>query len=217
MSNLGLERYLETRPDAGAHLRRRPLCARAHARAWLQSRRRAIRPHHPVRLQHHRRRARRRLAGARGGEAEGKPVSEVCHRFEALPQILKNVRYKQGKPLDDAKVKRDRRRDRAARQRPAGDPPLRHRAGDPGDGRGRRPVSGRRGGRRDRRGADPGGGLIFRHSGARPLVASPEPEPKRPAFDPPGFRVPRARCPGMTALLQFRLRTISPFSLCRMA
>jgi phosphoglucosamine mutase len=35
----------------------------------------------------------------------GRPVSEVCHRFEPLPQVLKNVRYKTGKPLDDAKVK----------------------------------------------------------------------------------------------------------------
>jgi phosphoglucosamine mutase len=35
----------------------------------------------------------------------GRPVSEVCHRFEPLPQILKNVRYKTGKPLEDAKVK----------------------------------------------------------------------------------------------------------------
>jgi phosphoglucosamine mutase len=34
----------------------------------------------------------------------GRPVSEVCHRFEALPQVLKNVRYK-GKPLDDPSVK----------------------------------------------------------------------------------------------------------------
>ena len=24
----------------------------------------------------------------------GKPVSEVCHRFEPLPQLLRNVRYK---------------------------------------------------------------------------------------------------------------------------
>ena len=36
---------------------------------------------------------------------QGRPVSDVCHRFDPLPQILKNVRYKQGKPLDDAKVK----------------------------------------------------------------------------------------------------------------
>jgi phosphoglucosamine mutase len=35
---------------------------------------------------------------------QGRPVSEVCHRFEPLPQVLKNVRYKQGKPLDDQNV-----------------------------------------------------------------------------------------------------------------
>jgi phosphoglucosamine mutase len=29
-----------------------------------------------------------------------KPVSEICHRFEPLPQILRNVRYKGGRPLD---------------------------------------------------------------------------------------------------------------------
>jgi phosphoglucosamine mutase len=34
----------------------------------------------------------------------GKPVSEVCHRFEPLPQVLKNVRYKNGKPLENAAV-----------------------------------------------------------------------------------------------------------------
>jgi phosphoglucosamine mutase len=36
---------------------------------------------------------------------QNKPVSEVCHKFEPLPQVLKNVRYKKGKPLDDANVK----------------------------------------------------------------------------------------------------------------
>jgi phosphoglucosamine mutase len=34
-----------------------------------------------------------------------RPVSEVCHRFDPLPQVLKNVRYRNGKPLEDAKVK----------------------------------------------------------------------------------------------------------------
>ena len=34
-----------------------------------------------------------------------RPVSEVCHRFDPLPQILRNVRYRSGKPLDDAEVK----------------------------------------------------------------------------------------------------------------
>jgi phosphoglucosamine mutase len=33
-----------------------------------------------------------------------KPVSQICHRFEPLPQILRNVRYKQGKPLENVKV-----------------------------------------------------------------------------------------------------------------
>jgi len=36
---------------------------------------------------------------------QGQPVSKVCHRFEALPQVMKNVRYKSGKPLENAKVR----------------------------------------------------------------------------------------------------------------
>ena len=34
----------------------------------------------------------------------GKPVSEVCHLFDPLPQILKNVRYTSGQPLKDKRV-----------------------------------------------------------------------------------------------------------------
>jgi phosphoglucosamine mutase len=34
----------------------------------------------------------------------GKPVSEVCHRFDPLPQVMKNVRYREGKPLENAAV-----------------------------------------------------------------------------------------------------------------
>jgi phosphoglucosamine mutase len=34
-----------------------------------------------------------------------KAVSQVCHRFDPLPQVLKNVRYKSGKPLENAKVR----------------------------------------------------------------------------------------------------------------
>jgi phosphoglucosamine mutase len=34
-----------------------------------------------------------------------KPVSQVCHRFDPLPQVLKNVRYKGGKPLENANVR----------------------------------------------------------------------------------------------------------------
>jgi phosphoglucosamine mutase len=33
-----------------------------------------------------------------------RPVSEVCHSFEPLPQILKNVRYKSGQPLQQSSV-----------------------------------------------------------------------------------------------------------------
>jgi phosphoglucosamine mutase len=36
----------------------------------------------------------------------GRPVSEVCARFSPLPQVLKNVRYKDGKPLEDIAVKK---------------------------------------------------------------------------------------------------------------
>ncbi|HQS49643.1 MAG: phosphoglucosamine mutase [Rhizobiales bacterium 24-66-13] len=33
-----------------------------------------------------------------------RPASEICHRFEPLPQILKNVRYQSGAPLENEKV-----------------------------------------------------------------------------------------------------------------
>ena len=36
---------------------------------------------------------------------QDKPVSQVCHRFSALPQVLKNVRYRSGKPLENSKVR----------------------------------------------------------------------------------------------------------------
>ena len=35
----------------------------------------------------------------------GQPVSKVCHRFDPLPQVMKNVRYRSGKPLENAKVR----------------------------------------------------------------------------------------------------------------
>jgi phosphoglucosamine mutase len=36
---------------------------------------------------------------------KNKPVSEVCHRFEPLPQVLRNVRYRSGKPLEHSQVR----------------------------------------------------------------------------------------------------------------
>ncbi|OLP61117.1 phosphoglucosamine mutase [Xaviernesmea oryzae] len=34
----------------------------------------------------------------------GRPVSEICHRFEPVPQVLKNVRIASGKPLEEPAV-----------------------------------------------------------------------------------------------------------------
>ena len=36
---------------------------------------------------------------------EGRPASEAAHLFEPLPQVLENVRFKKGSPLDDERVK----------------------------------------------------------------------------------------------------------------
>jgi phosphoglucosamine mutase len=36
---------------------------------------------------------------------QNKPVSRVCHRFTPLPQVLKNVRYRTGKPLENSEVR----------------------------------------------------------------------------------------------------------------
>ena len=35
----------------------------------------------------------------------GKPASEVCRKFEPVPQVLKNVRFNGGKPLESGPVK----------------------------------------------------------------------------------------------------------------
>lgn len=35
----------------------------------------------------------------------GKPVSEICRRFEPVPQLLRNVRFSGGKPLEDPVVR----------------------------------------------------------------------------------------------------------------
>ncbi len=36
---------------------------------------------------------------------EGKPASQAAHLFEPLPQVLQNVRFRKGAPLDDVRVK----------------------------------------------------------------------------------------------------------------
>ncbi len=37
--------------------------------------------------------------------SSGRPVSEVCRRFDPLPQLLQNVRYANGSPLENARVR----------------------------------------------------------------------------------------------------------------
>ncbi len=44
----------------------------------------------------------------------GEPASEVLHLFDPVPQLLKNVRYAGGQPLEDAMVKQVDRRGRSA-------------------------------------------------------------------------------------------------------
>jgi hypothetical protein len=93
------------------------------------------------RISDHRRWPGRGAAGAGLRQALGKPVSEVCHRFEPVPQILKNVRFTGGKPLRKRGQGRHRRcREARFPTAAVGHPPLRHRAADPRHGRGRRPT-----------------------------------------------------------------------------
>ena len=61
----------------------------------------------------------------------GKPVSQVCQRFDPLPQILENVRYAEGSPLeqDDVKKAIDAAKSRLGRNgrlviRPSGTEPV---------------------------------------------------------------------------------------------
>jgi phosphoglucosamine mutase len=35
-----------------------------------------------------------------------RPISEVCHRFEPVPQIMKNVRFRNGRALEEESVSR---------------------------------------------------------------------------------------------------------------
>ena len=46
----------------------------------------------------------------------GKPASEVCRRFEPVPQVLRNVRFNGGEPLKNLRRwrERSRRRPRAS-------------------------------------------------------------------------------------------------------
>jgi phosphoglucosamine mutase len=39
-------------------------------------------------------------------QREGRPASEVCHRFDPVPQVMKNFRFKGGQPLENDNVRR---------------------------------------------------------------------------------------------------------------
>ncbi len=64
-------------------------------------------------------------------QEQGRPLSEVCRKFEPVPQLLKNVRTTGGKPLENKNVKLaiDEARERLGAQgrlviRPSGTEPL---------------------------------------------------------------------------------------------
>ena len=84
----------------------------------------------------------------------GKPVSEVCRRFEPVPQVLAQCPFQRRQAAGASSGRQgDRGGDRATRRsRAARHPAVRHRAGDPGHGRSRRQGAGRHPGQRRLRG-----------------------------------------------------------------
>ena len=192
MSNLGLERHLQT---LKLSLVRTPVGDRyvlEHMRQHgLQCRRRAVRPYHPVGLHHDRRRFCRRVAGARGGQEARQagiaglpPLRSAAAGAQerALPQ-----RQALGK-LEGA-FRHCRRRTPPQRPRPAGGAAVRHRAGDPRHGRRRRQGHGRGNRRRHRRRADRSRGVSFRYEprGRSPLTPSLSPLGRGRSFRCPHF------------------------------
>ena len=75
----------------------------------------------------------------------GRPVSEVCHLFEPLPQVLKSVKTGGRRPLDNGDVRKmiEDLNGRLGGKGAARRPRFGHRAGNPGHGRGRRQGAGR--------------------------------------------------------------------------
>ncbi len=91
----------------------------------------------------------------------GRPVSEVCHRFDPAAADPAQCPFQRRQTAGESGGGQgDRRRDGAARgPRTAGDPPVRDRARHSSHGRGGRPGAGRRGGRRDLRRGRPRRGV----------------------------------------------------------
>ena len=131
MTNYGFHTAMERAGiEVATHEGRRPLRARGAARARLDARRRAVRPHHRDGLQPHRRRHRRRAADARGARPGATWASAT--RWQKLPQRLVNVRVRDRDALDGADgVEAGGARGRAAARgrgrvlvRPSGTEPL---------------------------------------------------------------------------------------------
>ncbi len=106
MSNLGLERYLEAQ---GLSLRRTPVGDRyvvEHMRAQGYNLGGEQSGH--IVLGDHATTGDGLIAGLQVLAAlvvAGRPSSEVCRVFDPLPQVLKNVRFASGQPLDNDEVK----------------------------------------------------------------------------------------------------------------
>src|SRR5207247_544838 len=106
MSNLGLERYLE---GLGIALARTPVGDRyvlEHMRSHGYNL--GGEPSGHIILSDHTTTGDGLLAALQVlavVKKQQQPVSKVCHRFDALPQILKNVRCNSGKPLENARVR----------------------------------------------------------------------------------------------------------------
>ena len=146
MSNLGLERYLA---GIGLKLIRTQVGDRYVLEQMLAQNcnvgGEVVRSHHPVRVQHHRRRLRRSTAGALGGaQAQSPGVRSLpSFRSAAAGAEERPLPQRQAARRSVGEIRHRCRRRQAERQRPPAGPRLRHRAGDPRDGRGRRSRAGR--------------------------------------------------------------------------
>ena len=107
------------------------------------------------------------LAGACGGEKAEPAGVGGLPPFRAAAASAQECPLQKGQAAGrrQRQIRHHQRRKAAERQRPPRDPALRHRTRDPGDGRGRRSGAGRGDRRRDRRRAQPGGGLSRRCAG----------------------------------------------------
>ena len=127
------------RPDAGADQGRRPLCHGADARGGLQHRRRTVRPHHPARPRHHRRRPDVGAAGPgrAGRERPRHERSGPTVRTGAATARECALHVRQAAAGRGGQGRHRRGGGAPGRGRTPSGPAFRNRETDPGDGRGR--------------------------------------------------------------------------------